>query len=469
MLPGAEVEASFLNHFLLKRGYSHIGCRVTEIDHAGHRIQGRFVMIDEPRVYTLRLSEEKHADCASFMIEFFGADNLFIPFPAVMVNHRGDGFVNSVHAYNRILNDVFEDDAINSVQRCEAAIDLRIDDRTSTFAVLSAGQTQCEGSIDFHVDHDGRRFDRRIDVSVPRFNHHLITLREVFPELKSVNGGTLRIRQPHQQMFYGRMLAGQMDENGAFSANHSYYDSSDIQEYWDNNRPSVRLYPFIRPLQNCLRFYPILSPGQLALSVILHGHSGQVLGRIDAGLLVSPEGRPIDFCVNDACKTAGIDPDTLSAFSVEVAPISGNTPTRVNHQLVYGSGQLESSINMSLTNPNVFMPPRKTGLTWGQIPVGNMLESYLAVTTNGPWGGASEIQLLCYDEGGRIAEKRLRLPAGAAAILTPDQFLPKQTLKDLDGEPKYIWFELRAKRPDIYAYAVTRHRGTGHCSGEHSF
>src|SRR4051812_36312579 len=94
MLPEAELDVAFLNHFLLKRGYKNVACKVSEFDATGRRIQARMIRIDEPKVYTLRLSELAHGDATNFMVEFFSGDNFFIPFPAVMVNHRGDGFLN---------------------------------------------------------------------------------------------------------------------------------------------------------------------------------------------------------------------------------------------------------------------------------------------------------------------------------------------------------------------------------------
>ena len=44
--------------------------------------------------------------------KFYSDKNLFIQFPAVMINHIGVDFINSVHSYNRVLNDVFEDDKV---------------------------------------------------------------------------------------------------------------------------------------------------------------------------------------------------------------------------------------------------------------------------------------------------------------------------------------------------------------------
>ena len=468
-LPSAAVEVSFLNHFLLKRGYPRVGCRVTEVDSAGKRIQARLITVDAPRAYTINLSEDGHPDCVSFMVEFFAAENLFIPFPAVMVNHRGDGFLNSVHSYNRVLNDVFEDDAINAVSQREAAIDVRVDENVSTFLVLSAGQTPCEGLLDIRLDHEGCRFERAVPISIPRLNHHITDLRAVFPDLNRVTGGVLTVQQPRQPMFYGRMLVGRAASDGAFSANHSYYDSSHIEEYWEDGRPSARTYPFLRALDNRLRFYPILSPGRLALAITPNDRAGRPIARIEAGIIESPGGRAIDLSVNEACRAAGIDLESVSAFAVEVKPLDGGTPTRVNHQLVYGGGGLESSINMSLTNPNVFAPAGKAGFTWGQFPVGGEQESWLAVTTNVPGGESCIAALSCYDESGLVDERHLHIPAGAAVTLKPEELLPDAVLRHAEEGLKYVWFELRAERPDIYGYALSRHRRTGHCSGEHSF
>ena len=135
-LEGARAEVSFLNHFLLKRGYQDVGCRVTAVGPDGRRVESRLLAIDEPRVYTLALSGTFDADVSGYLIEFFTGQNLFIPFPAVMVNHVGDNYLNTVHAYNRVLNDVFEDDAINGSMVEEASIDIALQENTDTFVVF---------------------------------------------------------------------------------------------------------------------------------------------------------------------------------------------------------------------------------------------------------------------------------------------------------------------------------------------
>ena len=99
--------------------------KVTAINKEGNYKDSKSILIDKPKVYTFFLEElfEEITGINQYLIEFFSTNNLFIPFPAVMVNHIGHDFINCVHAYNRVLNDVFEDDQINDIQAPESSID----------------------------------------------------------------------------------------------------------------------------------------------------------------------------------------------------------------------------------------------------------------------------------------------------------------------------------------------------------
>ena len=469
ILPGAALDVSFLNHFLLKRGYSNVACRLTEIDKTGKRIQSSMIKIDEPRAYTLRLSDIAHAETSDVMVEFFAADNLFIPFPAVMVNHRGDGFMNCVHAYNRVLNDVFEDDAINNTRQREAAIDVRLDDRAATFLLFTAGQVPCRGDLQLCLKTGGQQIKSGIALDVPRFGHREISLREAFPQLNRVAGGVLTVDQPAQPMFYGRILAGQRANDGAFTGNHSYYDSSETAEYWDDASPSTRLYPFFAQFDNRIRFYPILSPGRLRIEIAVRDRAGRILRRIDAGMLQTPGDGYLDVSINETCRDAGIAASDVAAFSITATPEGGNTPTRINHQLVFVSGGLESSVNISLTSPKVFTPAGKKGFSWGQLALNRDFETWLGVTTNQPDGPECEIQATFYNSGGKLAETRIHLPSGAARACRVEELLPDGAFAEHGDPAEYVWYELRSDRPDVYGYAVSRNRRTGHCTGEHGF
>ncbi|MDA0661083.1 MAG: hypothetical protein O3C60_19945 [Planctomycetota bacterium] len=418
-------------------------------------------------MYTLPLSSSENLDTQTALVEFFAAENLFIPFPAVMINYHGPGLFSCVHSYNRVLNDAFEDDTVNSILPREAAIDVRIEKSATTFVVFSAGQSSCNGLLNMVLSRGQSRIERDVPVDLPRFGYQLIKLSEVFPEVIPIVGATLTIQQPRQFMFYGRMLSGQQAPDGAFSANHSYYDSSGTNEYWEDSRPSTRVYPYVPSLDNRIRFYPILSPGRICVEVSPRSADGRTLYTFDAGVIESPGGKHLDFSVTEECEKAGIGHDEILSFSVIARPADGCTPTRINHQLVFSSGAIESSINMSLANPNVFTPPGKQGYSWGQLAVAEDLDSWLGITMNAPDGEACEVALTFYDDSGRVGELKLSIPPGSARVLGLDA-LPIKPLGSKE-RPTYYWYEVRSSRPDIAGYVINRHRRTGHCSGEHSF
>lgn len=468
-LDGALAEISFLNHFLIKRENKHVACRVSAIGPDGKRIESRLIGVDEPKVYTIPLTGMVDETVSTYMVEFFTDQNLFFPFPAVMINHHGDGFMNCVHAFNRVLNDTFEDDEIGAHHPKEAAIDVRVDDTAETFLLFYAGPQDVESTLDLELLLDGRSREATAPLKIPKLCYQRVPLREVFSDIEGLRGGVLKVQQPKQFLFYGRMFVGQSTPDGSFSANHSYYDNSTFAEYWDDARPSSRLYPFFGNLENRVRFYPILSPGRLNIAIEIRSASGQCLTRSDLGFLDMSEDGFIDVSVNDVIRDAKLASSDVRAFALIVTPTEGNTPTRVNHQVVYHADGLESSINVSLVNPNLFVPPGKKGLTWGQFPIGRNLDSYLGATFTHLDGEDADLSITMYNGDGVVAEEDVSIPGGAAAVLRPEDIFDKNFLESLTSEPEYTWFEIRSERPDISAFTVVRNRHTGHCTGEHSF
>lgn len=469
-MPGTKANISFLNHFLVKRNYRSVACRVTAVDPRGRRIESRVIDVNQPKVYVIPLTGMTGETAASYMVEFFAAENLFIPFPAVMINHVGQGFHNSVHAYNRVLNDVFEDDEINAIHQREAAIDVRLDRDAESFVVFHAGPRDVHGEIGFELrTPDGRIRRAEFAVTAPKLSARMIRLGEVFGDLGDVTIGVLKISQPKQFLFYGRMLVGQMARDGSLSANHSYYDCSDFPEYWPDSRPSVRTYPYFRGLENIVRIYPIMSPGTLRFGVSLFAADGTELGAGDIGEIQTPHGEPIECRLARLAADLGVDPAEIGSFRVAASPVGGNTPTRVNHQLAYAAGGLEGSINISLTNPNVFVPPQKTGFCWGQVLLCDGFESALGFTCAAMNPEAADVDIEFYGEFGLLGRKRVVIPSGAAAIVNVEAELAAVLPAGSREEGVYVWYVAKSAQPDISAIVATRNAATGHAVGEHSF
>jgi hypothetical protein len=467
-LEGARAEVSFLNHFLLKRGYQDVGCRVTAVGPDGRRVESRLLAIDEPRVYTLALSGTFDADVSGYLIEFFTGQNLFIPFPAVMVNHVGDNYLNTVHAYNRVLNDVFEDDAINGSMVEEASIDIALQENTDTFVVFTAGAQGCQGKVQLGLSGQSGTKRADVDLNIARFGSREISVKECF---STADDGdvVLTVTQPPQFMFYGRMLCGRRTSDGRISANHSYYDTSTSDEYWDDGAPSYRLYPFLAGITNTVRMYPIMARGALFITVQLFDVDGIGLPPLRAGILESPGAEFVEVDVNRQLSESGVDPQRIGAFAVSATPVDGCTPTRVNHQLIHGDAPLFSSVNVSLINGNVFQSPGKTGFAWGQIPMGADLSTWLGIVGNRPDGSACELNITFYDESGLIRQHHASMPSGGSVRFDPATLAELTEVAGHEGARRNVWFTVQSTRPDLSGFAAIRHDAGGGFSGEHTF
>ena len=89
----------------------------------------------------------KSSKIKEYLVEFYSDKNLFIPFPAVMINHKGNDFINTVHSFNRVLNDVFEDDKVNLQKVFESSIDVEIDKDYDTFFNFASGPFKVRNNL----------------------------------------------------------------------------------------------------------------------------------------------------------------------------------------------------------------------------------------------------------------------------------------------------------------------------------
>lgn len=469
-LPETSVNISFLNHFLLKRNHQSVACKITAIDMEGQKIESRLHMIDKPVVYTIPLTGMVEKPVSNYMVEFFAPNNLFIPFPAVMINHLGKGFVNQVHSYNRVLNDIFEDDAINSHQVKEASVDLPLQKDTDTFLLFSAGPLPCKESFEIEITTRKNMYKRTYDLNVPRFGIQKISVKDTFSDLPEGEGGIIKAKQPRQLLFYGRMLSGQSTKGGYFSANHSYYDSSTTEEYWEDSRPSGRLYPFFRDRVNIVRLYPIMSPSKLRVFITTYDNNGLFLNEHEVGELESPSSNYIDVDVNSVIKSECLDPNNVSTFGLVAKADSGKMPTRIGHQLVYGIGGLNSSIAVSLFNPNMFNPKDKRSFKWGQIITGSDFDSFVGIVAD-PYENSDidvhDATIKFYNEKGLVLEKNWKIKNGTSMKFEASQML--NAPESSNNVPEYVWCTIDAPHYGLNFFSVAYNKITKHASGDHGF
>ena len=454
---------SFINHFLLKRNNKDVTLKITAINDDGMIEYSLYLEINEPKVYTFYLEYlfTEISNIKEFLIEFYSNKNLFIPFPAVMINHIGVDFINSVHSYNRVLNDVFEDDKVNEYQVFESSVDVLIDEDYDTFFNFATGPFNVKGDLQILLIKDDKT-NSQIPIEMKRLTNKNIFLSDLY-NMNVQSDATLKIQQPKQPLFYGRLLSGKINKKtNSFSANHSYYDSSSTKEYFDNG-VSMRTYPFFNNCLNKITMYPIMSPS--LLSVFIEIYDGAQIYTSDIKTIESPSNTPISFDINMLVEHSGFN--DVSLFKVVTTSSNGKIPTRVNHQLIYGdknsSSKLYSSINVSLLNDSNFTPPLKTGLTWGQVLENNSYQSRLGICFNNNSGNTDEVSIDFYGELGLLKSIKKNLNPNNSLIF--DNFF----FNKLNAPNQFIWYLAKSNRSDLQAESFHYHMLSGNASGEHSF
>ena len=461
-MPSSDTWISFINHFLIKRGYKSIALKISAIDKNGKLLSAQTTQINEPRVYSFNLAEMFPSSLAkNFLIEFFSEKNLFIPFPAVIISHVGKDFCNTVHSYNRVLNDPFEDDEINKTHVSESSFDLILNNNYDTFFNISSGILDIKNK-EVYITYEKNKYKvkKKIKVSIPRLSYKSFYLSKILP--KNISGGIIKIEQPTQNLFYGRLLAGRLNKKTkAFSANHSYYDSSKKKEYFSNSE-SYRTYPYFQNLINQITMYPVFSPCKLNIRLKIFGKKNFLTPEVEFS---SAENLPLNINVNNF-----VDQEKLkevTAFTVIAKTVKGGIPTRVNHQLIYGEKEknnaLKCSINVSLTNKQVFLPKKKKGFAWGQIINHPDYNSNIGFCFKSSEGGKERINIEFYNSEGKYKSINETLEPEKSLIINNSKIFGK------NKKINFYWYVAKSTRPDLSAYSVHMHKNSGNSSGEHNF
>lgn len=462
-IDNTSVEISMLNHFLIKRNIKNVTCKITAIDTDGNIVDNKSFELCDPRVYVFKLSE-LFKNGNTYNVEFFSSHDLFVPFTAVIINHIGKNFISQVHAYNRILNDIFEDSVVNKIKVDECCIDLN--NNEETFFVFSTGNNKVKDEVKLKAFTKDKIISDSHKFYFNRFESRKFDVSDILNGSENNNlDGHLIIKQPYQQLFYGRLLVGQRYKDGAFSANHSYYDSSDTEEYWEDIDVSYRIYPFLIDFENRVNIYPNFSKSQLDFSIDLFNGKGSIIKSYSLGSLLSPSKSFIKHLID----TDGINKNEVVSFGLKAISNNKKMPTRVTHQLVYGRGKIKCSINTSLTNSKIFRNPKYGTFAWGELIGGKDYSSILSIVAGSLPEDCSLdylVNLEIYSRNGLVFEQDITIVGGACKNVSIDEIID---LSSQDNEHDYFWYTIKSKSQGLTAYSVSWNLDSNHCSGEHSF
>jgi len=228
----------------------------------------------------------------------------------------------------------------------------------------------------------------------------------------------------------------------------------------------MRTYPIIDSLDVLVRIYPIMSPSSIILHLVFNRNDGSAIGATNKLSVKSPHGDSLEINVRTIAESEGIDLLQATSFSVYACPESGNTPSRINHQIVYKKDAIESSINVSLFNNHVLRSTTHTRTCWGQIINLDNCDTWLSITNDSNEDLISTLNIKFYSEAGLFATKLLEVSSHGATTINATEFFAESVTKP-QGE--FVWYMLESTNHFLSGYSITRHRVSNHCTGEHSF
>ena len=299
-----------------------------------------------------------------------------------------------MHAFNRVLNDVFEDDKINSLSAL-TAIDVFQIKNMKLYKFYGQQSIKDELKFEYHK----KIKNSKINKINTRFSHKSFVLSKVFN--KNLNGGFKDI-STKQKMFYGRLFGGVKNiKTNNFSANHSYYCSNDLKEYF-STPTCYRTYPYFENFTNNINIYPIMSPSKISFRIKISSNGKEFIS--EEKILNSPSGKEIKFDIDKIISKEKLS--KVTAFTLIGNTKNNKIPSRVNHQVIYGSSdknnKIKGSVNTSMINNKMFVSKNKTKVVWGQIISDEDYVSKLGFVFMDPSGEKNSLSIDIYSEKGLL-------------------------------------------------------------------
>ncbi|MBA3238699.1 MAG: hypothetical protein H0T62_10200 [Parachlamydiaceae bacterium] len=297
--PGLSVRLLFLGYWLLKRKIDHLTSVITLRSREGTPIARKILTIAEAKAYRIELSDLLQAtnipENASFEgsleIEFFSAENLVFPFPAVVINYYGDSFSSVVHTAQRVYND-YEDMQKNSQTLVpESGFNIYVNEVCEPFLGLINGAFLKENA---HIDleffnHKGQTLTLKKELGTLKPYETIIIHPSDELDLRSFLDGQVGSckAQFDVNWIFPRLLVGNKTTTPtALSITHTYYDCSNAAskgDYWNSPEldwhPATLMFPLFLAEDRFtnLYFYPIYSPSLLAIDVEFYTETGTLL------------------------------------------------------------------------------------------------------------------------------------------------------------------------------------------------
>ena len=231
-------QVHFMNYWLEKKGISNVTLKLTIRDMSGKACLTVEKFIDNVGGYVINLKDflslfvaEKSLKEGSVELEFFSDDNLFFPYPAVVVRYLGDDWHSSTHTCQRnfhLLSGDTDDRIEGTFEAEEGNITIPADDKYETFFIIHNGKNEVKNS-DLEVtitSSDGnQKTSNPITIDWQAHETKIFNLSDFVDYKEFFNNeiGTFTVRFSVSGVF-SRIVCGQrLAENKDWSIDHSNF------------------------------------------------------------------------------------------------------------------------------------------------------------------------------------------------------------------------------------------------------
>lgn len=483
----------FMGYWILKRHIREISAIATLRNDEGQILSRSTFLIQEAKTYRIELADMMaqaglHSD-SSFMgsleIEFFSTQNLFFPFPAVVVNYYGPEFSTVVHTAQRVYND-FDDMKKNSQTEVpESGFNFYANDHLEPFIGLINGCMPApDSSIRLLFLNEAKQpLNCTIDLGdlKPYQTAWIYPARHCdLKKFLSGKPGTAKI-QFQVNWIFPRLVVGNLDSRlPALSITHTYYDCSTAtsdSDYWQPAQPGWHSAALMLPCEvthqhfTNIYFYPIYSPSSFAIDIEIYSPQGQCLGTIpNAAAIQAPQLATHRLPLKEYCQQLGLNPNVNYGARIIARPDEASKiPARIKIGLDVGLNNLDMPCNIctNLQPFNPAMETKPTSFRWSPVladqPTATIWFMNSSPATN--YTREAELTITFFRESdSQTISRKLTLPPHGFHILV----IAKDEELTRFFQNQVGWMTLTSTNPYTTTYYFTEN-SSGVVGGDHGF
>lgn len=483
----------FMGYWILKRNIREISAVVTLRNVEGAILARSTLLILEAKTYRVELADELERAgighdanfSGSLEIEFFSTQNLFFPFPAVVINYYGPHFSTVVHTAQRVYND-FDDMARNSQTEVpESGFNLYADEEREPFIGL------INGCVPVHksnmqlqlINHKQQELICDIDLGklAPYETKWIYPGRHC--DLKTFFNGKPGAAKINFQVdwVFPRLVVGNFHHKiPALSITHTYYDCSEAatdSDYWRPEEAGWHIASLMVPGEIAnqhftnVYFYPIYSPSNFAIDIEIYNSQGKLLGsKQNAAIINTPQFEFHRLPLRDFCKELKIDDNTDCALRLIARSINGSkVPARIKLGLDVGILNTETPCNIC-TNLQPFNPSlenKPTSFRWAPV-LADQPKATIWLMNSSPateYKRQADVSLTFFRESdAQTITRNVTLPPHGFKII----YIAQDEELDKFFQGQVGWMTLVTTNPYITTYYFAEN-ASGVVGGDHGF